>query len=97
MYRIFIAARAPGVRLKLLGHIKADKTTGQLTATFADNPELPFSKFTLAFKGGDTAPLANPSTCGTHTTTTALTPWGGPAAAPSSALSASSPRSGCSN
>jgi hypothetical protein len=81
MYRIFIAARAPGVRLKLKGQIRANKETGQLEATFSDNPELPFSKFTLTFKDGDTAPLVNPP-CGTHTTTSTLTPWGGPVAHP---------------
>ncbi len=81
MYRIFIAARAPGVRLKLKGQIRANPQTGQLETTFSDNPELPFSKFTLQFKSGDTAPLVNPP-CGTHTTTSTLTPWGGPVANP---------------
>lgn len=85
MYRIFIAARAPGVRLKLKGQIRANPQTGQLEATFSDNPELPFSKFTLTFKGGDTAPLVNPP-CGTHTTTSTLTPWGGPVAHPESSF-----------
>jgi hypothetical protein len=85
MYRIFIAARAPGVRLKLKGQIRANPRTGQLETTFSDNPELPFSKFTLTFKGGDTAPLVNPE-CGTHETTSTLTPWGGPVARPSSSF-----------
>jgi len=85
MYRIFIAARAPGVRLKLKGQIRANPQTGQLETTFSDNPELPFSKFTLTFKGGDTAPLVNPG-CGTHQTTSTLTPWGGPVARPVSSF-----------
>jgi hypothetical protein len=84
MYRIFLTASAPGVRLKLLGQIKADKDTGQLTATFLDNPELPFSKMSLVFKDGDRAPLVNPPTCGTFTATGTLSSWSGQSRALSS-------------
>jgi hypothetical protein len=77
MYRIFATAYAQGVRLKLEGRIKADPRTGQLTATFRDNPQLPFSALTLEFKGGPRAPLVNPGTCGTKTTTAVVGSWGG--------------------
>ncbi len=54
--------------------------TGQLVATFRDNPQLPFSRFVLRFKSGPRAPLAMPQGCGPKTTTAVLTPWsGGPA------------------
>ncbi len=86
MYRIFLTATAPGVRLKLRGQIRADSKTGQLTATFLDNPELPFSKFSLHLKAGDRAALVNPVACGTTKTTTSLTSWGGQALAPSDDL-----------
>ena len=36
-----------GVVVKLAGHVVADPVTGQLTATFDNNPKLPFSDFKL--------------------------------------------------
>jgi hypothetical protein len=64
-----------GVVVKLPGEVKLDPVTGRLTATFDENPQVPFEDLKLAFKGGSRAPLANPQTCGTYTTTTQLTPW----------------------
>jgi hypothetical protein len=78
-YRIFQVASGFGIQLKLVGDVRADARTGQLTATFDDLPEVPFSRFSLRFKGGSTAPLANPAACGVKTTTSVLTPWSGTA------------------
>lgn len=63
------------VRVKLAGRTKIDQRTGQLTTVFEDNPQLPFEVLGLDLKGGQDAPLANPSTCGTATTTSQLVPW----------------------
>lgn len=86
MYRLFLTASGSGVRIKLRGSIRIDRATGQITASFLDNPQLPFSVMSLAFKGGDRAPLVNPTACGTHTATTTLASWGGQTASPSSAF-----------
>jgi hypothetical protein len=78
-----------GVNFKLPGTVKADKETGQLTATFLENPQLPASQLKLNFKTGPRAPLAMPTTCGTFTTTTDIVPWstpGTPDATPSSSF-----------
>ena len=77
IFRLFLQIRAPerGVIVKLAGHVSANPATGQLQATFAEQPQLPFSELLLTFDGGPRAPLANPQTCGTFTTTTDLTPW----------------------
>ncbi len=76
----------PGVQVRLAGNVTADPATGQLTAVFPDDPQVPFSDFVLHFDGGSDATLANPLACGTATTTTSLTPYSGtPAATPSSA------------
>ena len=81
-----------GVNFKLPGTVHADKNTGQLTATFLENPQLPASQLKLNFKTGPRAPLAMPTTCGTFTTTTDLVPWstpGTPDATPSSSFTIS--------
>jgi hypothetical protein len=77
MYRIFLTAAGSGIRIKLRGAIAADPVTGQLTTTFRDNPQLPFDRLALRFKGGDRAPLVNPQTCGEQTATARLTAWSG--------------------
>ena len=67
-----------GIVVKLAGHVEADPHTGRVTATFTNNPQLPFTEFALSFFGGPGAALSNPQTCGTKTTTTELTPWSAP-------------------
>jgi hypothetical protein len=80
IYRIFLDAENPeyGVSIRLRGTVSPDPVTGQLTATFDENPQLPFSDLVLHFKGGARAPLSNPSTCGAATTTSDLEPWSAP-------------------
>jgi hypothetical protein len=65
-----------GINVKLPGIVTADKTTGQLTARFTNNPQLPVKSLSLTFKGGDRAPLVNPPLCTAAATTTGVfTPW----------------------
>jgi hypothetical protein len=77
MLRLWLIARGYGVTVKLEGKITPDPVTGRLVAVFPDNPQLPFSKLWMRLRGGDRAPLTNPQTCGTHTTKTTITSWGG--------------------
>ncbi len=81
-FAIYIHAKGPGVQIKLAGKIEPDDETGQLTASFTDNPQLPFTNFNLRFFGGPQAALVNPDTCGTKTTTATLTPWSAPHSGP---------------
>jgi hypothetical protein len=67
-----------GLNFKLPGVAVADKNTGQLTATFTENPQLPVKHLQVNLKSGPRAPLATPVTCGTFTTTSDLTPWSAP-------------------
>jgi hypothetical protein len=76
---IYIVARGPGLTIKLAGHVEADPGTGQLTTTFDDNPQLPFSNLHLEFDDGPRAPLVLPRACGTYTTRAVLTGWSGKA------------------
>jgi hypothetical protein len=79
MFRMFLQVAGSGVRAKLPGSVKADPVTGQLTATFASNPQLPFDSVKLRLKGGARAPLVNPETCGTKTAQATLVSWADPA------------------
>jgi hypothetical protein len=79
-----------GLLLKVAGKITPDEHTGQLVTTFARQPSLnggpgleglpqqPFSKFTLEFRSGPTAPLVSPPTCGSYAVQGELTPWSAP-------------------
>jgi hypothetical protein len=79
MYRMFLQVEGSGVRVKLPGSVKADPVTGQLTTTFASNPQLPFDTVKLQIKGGPRAPLVNPTTCGTKKADAHITSWAGQA------------------
>jgi hypothetical protein len=80
---LYIAVDDPltGVVVKLAGKVESDPVTGQLRATFLNNPQLPFEDLNLDLSGGPRSPLTTPSNCGTYTTTSALTPWTTPAGA----------------
>ncbi len=85
-YTIYLDAESAhyGQSVRLEGTVVPNETTGRLTATFAKNPEAPFSdfilRFTGRFNGGPLSPLANPLVCGPATTETSLTPFSGTAA-----------------
>jgi uncharacterized repeat protein (TIGR01451 family) len=77
---LYLVAEGSGALIKLAGHVEADPTTGRLTASFDQNPQLPFTELKLQLFGGPKAPLVTPPTCGTYETHSALTPWSGTAA-----------------
>jgi hypothetical protein len=74
-FAIYITVREPSILVKLPGLVQLDPRTGQITTTFDDNPQLPFSDLDLDFFGGPRASLATPKTCGIFNTRTELVPW----------------------
>jgi hypothetical protein len=82
-YVVYVAAESEryGVIVRVKGLTKADPNTGQLTASFTENPEQPFSDLILKFNGGSRGPLANGLTCGVSQATTSFVPFTGEAAA----------------
>ncbi|MCW2996322.1 MAG: hypothetical protein JWQ18_3817 [Conexibacter sp.] len=72
---MYIAVKGPGFYLKLPGKIDLDPVTGQVTATFDNTPQLPFSSMQVDFNGGSQAPLATPTACGTYNTHVEVTSW----------------------
>jgi hypothetical protein len=73
--KLLLAASAEGINLKLVGDVHLDESTGQLTTTFENTPQLPFSDLKLAFSGGAQAALATPATCGVYESNADFTPW----------------------
>jgi hypothetical protein len=88
MYRLFLELRNDerGLDVKLPGRLVVSPATGQIEATFTENPQLPFEELSLAFKGGPRAPLTMPSTCGTYRTEYTLTSWAGQSVSGSSSM-----------
>jgi hypothetical protein len=74
---LYLVAQGDGVTVKIPGRIAPDPATGQLTATFDDAPQLPFSTLALHFDGGPRAVLSNAPGCGSQTTTATLLSWSG--------------------
>lgn len=72
-----------GVIIKLPGKIDPDPDTGQLTATFDNNPQLPFEDLILKIRGGGPrSQFATPDVCGTYETAGTWTPWSAPESGP---------------
>jgi hypothetical protein len=89
MFRMFLVLRDKdrGLIAKIFGSATADGTvgeggSGQLRATFRENPEVPFDDLELDFRGGQQGVLATPRDCAAHTWTAAFTPWSSVGAPP---------------
>jgi hypothetical protein len=81
MIRLFVQVVGEGesgIIVKLAGTGQINQQTGQITTTFDNTPQLPFSEFQLKLQGGERATLANPRTCGEVHTTVDLTAWSTP-------------------
>jgi hypothetical protein len=92
---IYVSTEADGVLIKLAADVSANPLTGQLTTTFDNNPQLPFTDFKLNFFGGPRAALSTPETCGSFPVTSSISSWaGGTPATPSDSIPISS---GCVN
>ncbi len=81
MVKLLLQAKGEGeggVLVKVVGSLSVNQQTGQLTATFANNPQLPFDDLKLTLGGGPRATLSNPRVCGPASTSVDLTPWSSP-------------------
>jgi hypothetical protein len=82
-YRIFIDAESDryGISVRLVGNVRANPVTGQLSTTIAETPQVPFTAFRLDFDDGARAVLSSPPTCGPNETAAEMAPWSGNASA----------------
>ncbi len=80
LVRLFIQIHSDeyGVTVKIPGRVAVDPSTGQLTATFTQTPQLPFDDLEFNFKSGERAPLSTPAACGSYSGDVDLTPWSAP-------------------
>jgi hypothetical protein len=85
---LYIVVEDPetGVIVKLAGKVTPDPLTGQLTASFDENPQLPFEALRLHVFEGPRASLRTPSTCGVKSTLAEFTPWSAPESGPPAEL-----------
>lgn len=76
MYRIFINPKSEryDVDVRLVGNVKANAQTGQLTTALLENPQVPFESVKLKFDQGKGV-LTSPPTCANQVTTTDMEPW----------------------
>lgn len=91
LYRILIEAKneKEGIAARLVGRVKANNTTGQLTAEIYDDlngqftdqpaglPQVPFEEIRLRFNGGPRAVLSSPPICSAESTSN-FEPWARP-------------------
>jgi hypothetical protein len=79
LYRLFLEASSAerGVSVRLIAGISANKTTGKLTATIENAPQVPFESFRIKLDGKSVSPLTSPSTCGPNVTTHEFGAWSG--------------------
>ncbi len=89
VFATYIVVNDPttGVVLKLAGEVKLCASSGevidgktcqapgQITSTFDETPQLPFSNLKVHFFGGPRAEFATPPNCGIYTTSSELAPW----------------------
>ena len=74
---LYMVAKIPerGILIKQEGKVETDPVTGQITTTFDNLPQLPFSSFKLRFREGGRAPLVTPPACGPQQVVARFTPW----------------------
>ena len=77
MVRVFVQisrADEPAAAFKLEGIAEINQQTDQITVSFEQIPQTPFSDLKLSLNGGEHALLANPRTCGPESANVELTP-----------------------
>jgi hypothetical protein len=75
-FRVFVLAESKqyGISARLIGNTKADPKTGQLTTTFAETPQVPFTSVKIHLDDAKGV-LSSPPTCSPAATSATLEPW----------------------
>ncbi len=84
-FRLFIVAPGPGIVFKFVTSLQPDPTTGRLTATLHDLPQVAIDQIVMSLSGGSSGLLATPLGCGPARGEAHFTPYGGGAVVNSTA------------
>jgi len=78
-FRLFVLAESDeyGISARLIGNTVANPKTGQLTATFAETPQVPFTSVKVHLNDSKGV-LSSPPTCSLATTNGRFEPWSTP-------------------
>ena len=76
-YRLFLIASGFGINAKLIGSIRPNSETGQVTAYFENLPQVPFEDFQLHLFAGERALMATPTVCTIYRVNAHFFPWDG--------------------
>ena len=74
-YRLFLVASGFGINAKLIGSVRPDPGTGQLTVYFEDLPQVPFDDFQLHLFSSDRGLMATPTHCTIYEVRAHFFPW----------------------
>ena len=74
-YRLFMMASGFGINAKIVGSVKPNPTTGQLSAEFPNLPQAPFEDFQLHLFSGERGLMATPTACTIYTVAAEFYPW----------------------
>jgi hypothetical protein len=75
-------SRKLGLTVKLAGEGHLDESTGQISTTFANTPQVPFEELELELFGGPRGPLSTPALCGAYSATSTFESWSGAVSQP---------------
>ena len=74
---VYLVAEDPvsGVLVKLAGEGHLDESTGQISTTFDNAPQVPFEELHVDLFGGERASASTPAFCGAYPSAALFTPW----------------------
>jgi hypothetical protein len=74
-YRLFLVVDGFGIHAKLVGSVRPDPQTGQVTVYFQDLPPVPFDSFDVHLFSSDRGLMATPTHCTSYRTDATFVPW----------------------
>jgi len=75
-FRLFIVVPGPGIVFRFVAGMRADPSTGRLTAVLSDLPQVAISQIALSLNGGPRGLLAAPLNCGQARGDAQFVPYG---------------------
>ncbi|MBS1885805.1 MAG: hypothetical protein JSU06_01310 [Actinobacteria bacterium] len=74
-YRLFLVVSGFGINAKLVGVVRPNPQTGQVTVYFEELPQVPFDTFEIHLFSSDRGLMATPTVCTIYKTQASFVPW----------------------